>query len=60
MNERSRREYSRAIYSRYRQAELREKQVILNEFCRNTGGYPRRFWLGRGMKWSPPADVKIY
>jgi len=37
MNGRARREYLRAIYSRYRQADLWEKQAILNEFCRNTG-----------------------
>jgi len=37
MNCRARREYLEAIRWRYRQAELREKQVILNEFCRNTG-----------------------
>jgi len=42
MNGRARREYLVAIYSRYRQAELREKQVILNEFCRNTG-YNRKY-----------------
>jgi hypothetical protein len=42
MNGRSRREYLGAIYSRYRQADLREKQVILNEFCRNTG-YNRKY-----------------
>lgn len=42
MNGRSRREYLQAIYSRYRQAGLPEKQVILNEFCRNTG-YHRKY-----------------
>lgn len=42
MNGRSRREYLGAIYSRYRQADVREKQVILNEFCRNTG-YNRKY-----------------
>jgi transposase InsO family protein len=42
MNGRARREYLRAIYARYRQADLREKQVILNEFCRNTG-YNRKY-----------------
>jgi hypothetical protein len=35
MNGRSRREYLEAIFSRYRQADLAQKQVILNEFCRN-------------------------
>src|SRR5437867_10823345 len=42
MNGRSRREYLEVIYSRYRRAELEEKQVILNEFCRNTG-YNRKY-----------------
>ena len=42
MNGRSRREYLEVIYSRYRRAELQEKQVILNEFCRNTG-YNRKY-----------------
>jgi hypothetical protein len=37
MNGKSRREYQEAIYARYRQAEVPEKQVILNKFCRNTG-----------------------
>jgi len=37
MNGKSRREYLGAIQARYRQAELSEKQMILNEFCRNTG-----------------------
>ena len=42
MNGRSRREYLEVIYSRYRRAELQEKQVILNEFCRNTD-YNRKY-----------------
>ncbi len=42
MNGRSRREYLAVIYSRYRRAGLREKQVILSEFCRNTG-YNRKY-----------------
>jgi len=42
MNGRSRREYLQAIYARYRQAGLQEKQVILDEFCRNTG-YHRKY-----------------
>jgi transposase InsO family protein len=42
MNGRSRREYLEAIHSRYRRADLQEKQVILNEFCRNTG-YNRKY-----------------
>ncbi|HEY6293704.1 MAG TPA: hypothetical protein VI455_19295, partial [Terriglobia bacterium] len=42
MNGRSRREYLQVIYPRYRRANLEEKQVILNEFCRNTG-YNRKY-----------------
>lgn len=42
MNGRSRWEYLAVIYSRYRQAGLQEKQVILSEFCRNTG-YNRKY-----------------
>jgi transposase InsO family protein len=42
MNGKSRREYLEAIYARYRRAELAEKQMILNEFCRNTG-YHRKY-----------------
>jgi transposase InsO family protein len=42
MNGRSRREYLEAIYSRYQRASLQEKQVILSEFCRNTG-YNRKY-----------------
>lgn len=42
MNGRSRREYLQVIYSRYRGVDRREKQVILNEFCRNTG-YNRKY-----------------
>src|SRR5437867_10838361 len=42
MSGRSRREYLAVIYSRYRRAGLQEKQVILDEFCRN-GGYKRKY-----------------
>jgi transposase InsO family protein len=42
MNGKSRREYLEVIYSRYRRAGLQEKQLILNEFCRNTG-YHRKY-----------------
>src|SRR5262249_53901653 len=56
MNGRSRREYLEAIYTRYRQAGLLEKQVILNEFCRNTG-YHRKYAI-RLLNGLPPADRK--
>ncbi len=42
MSHRSRWEYFRAIYARYRQADRQLKQVILNEFCANTG-YNRKY-----------------
>jgi hypothetical protein len=42
MNGRSRREYLAVIYARYRRAGLQEKQLILSEFCRNTG-YNRKY-----------------
>ena len=53
MNGRSRREYLEVIYSRYRRAELRKKQVILNEFCRNTG-YNRKYAI-RLLNAPPPS-----
>ena len=37
MSRRSRWEYFRAVYARYRQAERQQKRVILDEFCANTG-----------------------
>jgi transposase InsO family protein len=39
-----RREYLRAIYERYRKAGRKAKQVILTEFCANTG-YHRKYAL---------------
>jgi len=42
MNGRSRRDYLAVIYARYRRAGLQERQVILSEFCRNTG-YNRQY-----------------
>lgn len=41
MGPRSKREYAKAIYERYRSASRREKAVILDEFC-NTCGYHRK------------------
>jgi hypothetical protein len=37
MGHRSRGECFRAIYARYRQADRKLKQVILNEFCADAG-----------------------
>lgn len=42
MGNKGRWEYLRAIYERYRKAGRREKKVILNEFCANSG-YNRKY-----------------
>jgi transposase InsO family protein len=55
MNGRSRREYLEAIFARYRKAELPEKQMILDEFCRNTG-YHRKYAIR--LLNGPPPDPK--
>jgi hypothetical protein len=52
MHGRSRREYLEAIHARYRQAEPAEKQMILNEFCRNTS-YHRKYAI-RLLNGAPP------
>ncbi len=56
MSYRSRWEYFRAIYARYRQADRQLKQVILNEFCANTG-YNRKYAI-RLLNGPPPERVK--
>src|SRR5215471_15649760 len=56
MNGKSRREYLEAIYTRYRQAELTEKQMILDEFCRNTG-YHRKYAIR--LLNSPPPGPEV-
>ena len=53
MSHRSRWEYFRAIYARYRQADRKLKQVILNEFCANTG-YHRKYAI-RLLNGPPPS-----
>lgn len=42
MGYKGRREYLRAIYERYQNAERESKNVILSEFCANTG-YHRKY-----------------
>jgi len=42
MSHRSRWEYLRPVYARYRQTERPQKQVMLDEFCANTG-YNRKY-----------------
>jgi hypothetical protein len=56
MRHRSRWEYFRAIYARYRQADRRLKQVIWNEFCANTG-YHRKYAI-RLLNGPPPERRK--
>jgi transposase InsO family protein len=49
-------EYLRAIYDRYRAAGREAKQVILNEFCVNTG-YHRKYAV-RLLNGAPPKKGK--
>ena len=56
MSHRSRWEYFRAIYVRYRQADRKLKQVILNEFCANTG-YHRKYAI-RLLNGPPPGRAR--
>jgi len=50
-------EYLRAIYDRYRAAGREGKQVILNEFCANTG-YHRKYAI-RLLNGAQPARGKV-
>src|SRR5208282_5300623 len=50
-------EYLRAIYDRYRAAGREVKQVILNEFCVNTG-YHRKYAI-RLLNGAPPRRGKV-
>jgi transposase InsO family protein len=56
MSYRSRWEYFRAVYARYRQADRRLKQTMLNEFCANTG-YNRKYAI-RLLNGPPPERVE--
>lgn len=49
-------EYLRAIYERYRAAGRKEKQVILSEFCANTG-YHRKYAI-RLLNGPPPEKQR--
>ena len=49
-------EYFRAIYERYGKADRRLKQVILNEFCLNTG-YHRKYAI-RLLNGPPPGRFR--
>ena len=46
-------EYFRAVYERYRNAGREAKQVMLNEFCLNTG-YNRKYAI-RLLNGPPPG-----
>jgi len=56
MSHRSRWEYFRAIYVRYGRADRKLQQVILNEFCANTG-YHRKYAI-RLLNGPPPERVR--
>ena len=53
MGSKARWEYFRAIYERYRKAERKAKQAMLNEFCSNTG-YHRKDAI-RLLNGPPPG-----
>ncbi len=56
MSQKGKWEYFKAIYERYRKADRRSKQVILNEFCLNTG-YHRKYAI-RLLNGPPPGTVR--
>jgi hypothetical protein len=56
MSHRSRWEYFRAIYARYRRADRKLKRVILNEFCANTR-YHRKYAI-RLLNGAPPSRFR--
>lgn len=56
MSHRSRWEYFRAVYGRYRQADRKAKRVILNEFCANTR-YNRKYAI-RLLNGPPPGRFR--
>jgi len=53
MGGRTRREYLRAIYPRYRKADRRQRRIILDEFCSNCG-YNRKYAI-RLLNELPPG-----
>lgn len=54
MSKKSIKEYLKQVYQRYRETSKRVKQMILNEFCANTG-YNRKYVI-RILNGSPPSD----
>jgi hypothetical protein len=55
MSRKAIREYFKAIYARYRKASREIKQIILNEFCSNTG-YNRKYAI-RKLNGPTPAKT---
>ena len=55
MSRKAIREYFKAIYARYRKASKEIKQIILNEFCSNTG-YNRKYAI-RKLNGPTPAKT---
>ena len=49
-------EYFRAVYERYHKAERKAKQLMLNEFCLNTG-YHRKYAI-RLLNGPPPGKQR--
>lgn len=56
MGKKSKWEYFKAIYARYRKAELEEKSRILDEFCR-VCGYNRKYAISK-LNGSAPEEGK--
>jgi hypothetical protein len=54
MSKNSIKEYFKQVYGRYRKASKRVKQMILNEFCTNTG-YNRKYVI-RTLNGPAPSD----
>jgi hypothetical protein len=48
-------EYFRAVYERYRKAGREAKQVMLNEFCLNTG-YHRKYGIRLSERTYPAGN----
>lgn len=56
MGQRGKWDYFKAVYERYRKAEREAKQVMLNEFCLNTG-YNRKYAI-RLLNGPPPGKQR--
>ena len=55
MGHKAKREYFRAVYERYHKAGLEAKQMMLNEFCLNTG-YHRKYAIRLLMELLPESN----